>query len=89
MKVADDQLFKRENCTKREELNALRSVIPSMRLDTGKESNPAETFPKHEDSREEGTSVVTLSFQGTVTRTWSKPHVCLLIKLISVSRYRV
>lgn len=62
MKVADDQLFKRENCTKREELNALRSVIPSMRLDTGKESNPAETFPKHEDSREEGTSVVTLIF---------------------------
>ena len=40
MKVADDQLFKQENCTKREEFNALRIVIPSLRIDTEKESKP-------------------------------------------------
>jgi hypothetical protein len=54
MKVADDQLFKQENCTKREEFNALRIVIPSLRIDTEKESKPAEMFSIHGESRKEG-----------------------------------
>lgn len=45
MKVAVDQLFKQENCTKREEFNALRSGSPSMRIDTGKESKEQKLSP--------------------------------------------
>lgn len=33
MKAADAQLLKQDNCTKREEFNSLRSVIPSVRIE--------------------------------------------------------
>ena len=54
MKADDAQQFKQEKCTKREEFDALRNVIPSMRIDTER-LNSSRNIPQTWGQQEEGT----------------------------------